>query len=45
MSHQQFILHKHYGYLSQFVGQFSGELKKKKFGELRNFPAGTMSIN
>ena len=44
MPHQHFILHKPYGYLSQFVSQFSGELKKKKLGELHNFPAGTMSI-
>ena len=44
MSHQPFSLHKPCGYLSQFVSQFSGELKKKKLGELHNFPTGTMSI-
>ena len=43
MAHQHFIIHKPYGYLSQFVSQFSGELKKKKLGELHDFPAGTMS--
>ena len=44
MPHHHFILHKPYGYLSQFVSQFSGEAKKKKLGELHDFPAGTMSI-
>lgn len=44
MPHHHFILHKPYGYLSQFVSQFSGEAKKKKLGELYDFPAGTMSI-
>ncbi|GAB2458073.1 pseudouridine synthase [Hymenobacter qilianensis] len=41
MSHQHFIIHKPYGYLSQFVC----ELKKKKLlGDLHNFPEGTMAI-
>lgn len=41
MSHQHFLIHKPYGYLSQFVC----ELKKKKLlGDLYDFPAGTMSI-
>lgn len=41
MSHQHFIIHKPYGYLSQFVC----ELKKKKLlGDLYDFPAGTMAI-
>ena len=44
MAHQHFVIHKPYGYLSQFVSQFSGEAKKKKLGELHCFPAGTMSI-
>lgn len=40
MSHRHFIIHKPYGYLSQFVGE-----KKKRFlGELYDFPAGTMAI-
>lgn len=41
IKHQHFILHKPFGYLSQFVC----ELKKKKLlGELHNFPEGTMAI-
>ncbi|MBC6606075.1 pseudouridine synthase [Hymenobacter sp. BT188] len=41
MSHQHFIIHKPYGYLSQFVC----ELKKKKLlGDLHDFPEGTMAI-
>lgn len=41
MPHQHFIIHKPYGYLSQFVC----ELKKKKLlGDLHDFPAGTMAI-
>ena len=42
MSHQHFILHKPYGYLSQFIY----ELKRKKrlLGELYDFPEGTMAI-
>ena len=41
MPHQHFLLHKPYGYLSQFVC----ELKKKKLlGDLYDFPAGTMAI-
>ncbi len=41
LSHQHFLIHKPYGYLSQFVC----ELKKKKLlGELYNFPNGTMAI-
>ncbi|TGE14088.1 pseudouridine synthase [Hymenobacter elongatus] len=39
--HRHFMVHKPYGYLSQFVC----ELKKKKLlGLLHDFPAGTMSI-
>ncbi|WP_278036479.1 pseudouridine synthase [Flavobacterium nitratireducens] len=40
--HQHFILHKPYGYLSQFIY----ELKRKKrlLGELYDFPEGTMAI-
>ena len=42
MSHHHFIIHKPYGYLSQFVY----ELKRKKrlLGELFPFPQGTMAI-
>ncbi len=41
MPHQHFILHKPYGYLSQFVGEAN---KKKRLGELYLFPPGTMAI-
>ncbi len=38
--HRHFIIHKPFGYLSQFTGE-----KKKKFlGELYDFPSGTMAI-
>lgn len=40
--HRHFLLHKPYGYLSQFIY----ELKRKKrlLGELFDFPEGTMAI-
>jgi len=41
MLHRHFILHKPYGYLSQFIGESK---KKKRLGELFPFPAGTMAI-
>ena len=40
MVHRNFIIHKPYGYLSQFVG----EAKKKKLGEFHDFPEGIMAI-
>ena len=41
LHHKHFIIHKPYGYLSQFVC----ELKRKKLiGELYDFPEGTMAI-
>jgi len=40
MPHQHFLIHKPYGYLSQFAG----EAKKKKLGEFHDFPAGIMAI-
>ena len=41
MMHRHFLIHKPFGYLSQFVC----ELKKKKLlGELYDFPPGTMAI-
>jgi 23S rRNA pseudouridine2457 synthase len=42
MEHKHFILHKPYGYLSQFVY----ELKRNKrlLGELHDFPENTMAI-
>lgn len=42
MLHRHFILHKPYGYLSQFVYEL--KRKKKLLGELYAFPAGTMAI-
>lgn len=42
MSHKHFILHKPYGYLSQFIYEL--KRKKKLLGELYDFPAGTMAI-
>lgn len=42
MSHQHFILHKPYGYLSQFIYEL--KRKKKLLGELYDFPEGTMAI-
>ncbi len=42
--HRHFILHKPYGYLSQFVYNQNRRKNKKLLGELNDFPAGTMSI-
>ena len=42
MSHSHFIIHKPYGYLSQFIYEL--KRKKKLLGELHNFPKGTMAI-
>lgn len=41
MEHQHFIIHKPYGFLSQFV---TDARKKRLLGELYDFPAGTMAI-
>ncbi|WP_188597974.1 pseudouridine synthase [Polaribacter pacificus] len=41
--HQHFILHKPYGYLSQFINNQT-KRKKKMLGELYSFPEGTMAI-
>lgn len=42
-NHRHFIIHKPYGFLSQFItNQSLG--RKKLLGELHNFPEGTMSI-
>lgn len=42
--HRHFIIHKPYGYLSQFI--YEGKRKKNKglLGSLHDFPEGTMSI-
>lgn len=42
MAHSHFILHKPYGYLSQFIYEL--KRKKKLLGELHDFPEGTMAI-
>jgi len=39
--HRHFIIHKPFGYLSQFVGDIK---KKKLLGELYDFPVGIMAI-
>ncbi len=40
--HRHFIIHKPYGYISQFVNPH--KRKKPLLGELYDFPAGTMAI-
>ncbi|OAB28853.1 23S rRNA pseudouridine2457 synthase [Flavobacterium fryxellicola] len=42
MPHSHFIIHKPYGYLSQFIYEL--KRKKKLLGELYDFPTGTMAI-
>jgi 23S rRNA pseudouridine2457 synthase len=44
IQHRHFILHKPYGYISQFLSNAPKSYKKKFLGELANFPEGTMSI-
>lgn len=41
MSHSHYIIHKPFGYISQFVTNVK---KKKLLGELDTFPDGTMAI-
>lgn len=41
-NHHHFVLHKPYGFLSQFVYEL--KRKKKLLGELHDFPSGTMAI-
>jgi len=41
MSHTHYIIHKPFGYISQFVTNVK---KKKLLGELSDFPEGTMAI-
>lgn len=43
-SHHHYIIHKPYGYLSQFVNNQSKRKNKKLLGELGNFAVETMSI-
>lgn len=42
--HRHFLLHKPYGYVSQFTHQERQRRNKKLLGELYDFPAGTMAI-
>jgi len=42
--HRHFILHKPYGYISQFISNDLKSHKKKFLGSLYNFPEGTMAI-
>ena len=44
MPHRHFLLHKPYGYLSQFRSEAAKEQKKRFLGELHDFPPGTMAI-
>jgi len=43
-NHHHFIIHKPFGYLSQFVNNQSRRKNKKLLGELYDFPEGIMSI-
>ena len=42
--HRHFLLHKPYGYVSQFSHQERQRRNKKLLGELFDFPLGTMAI-
>ena len=43
--HRHFLLHKPWGYLSQFRSEDARDQRKKRFlGELHDFPPGTMAI-
>jgi len=42
--HQNYIVYKPYGYLSQFISNDVKSHKKKFLGELYDFPNGTMAI-
>ncbi len=42
--HHHFIIHKPYGYLSQFVNNQNKRKNKKLLGELSSFPENTMAI-
>ncbi len=43
LQHRHFIVHKPWGYLSQFINNQT-KRKKKLLGELYDFPKGTMAI-
>lgn len=42
--HRHFIIHKPFGYISQFVNNQNKRKNKKLLGELYEFPEGTMAI-
>ena len=42
--HKNYILHKPYGYLSQFVNNQNKRKNKKLLGEIYDFPENTMAI-
>ncbi len=44
IKHRHFIVHKPYGYLSQFIYEQKRKSRKKLLGELYNFPENTMAI-
>jgi 23S rRNA pseudouridine2457 synthase len=44
LKHRHFIIHKPFGYLSQFINNQNRRRNKKLLGELGDFPEGTMSI-
>lgn len=43
-NHRHFIIHKPYGFLSQFVYNVTTRKNRKLLGELFDFPEGTMAI-
>jgi len=43
-NHHHYIIHKPYGYLSQFINNQSKRKNKKLLGELGEFPESTMAI-
>lgn len=44
MEHHHFIIHKPFGFLSQFINNQNKRKNKKLLAELGDFPDGTMSI-
>jgi 23S rRNA pseudouridine2457 synthase len=44
MPHRHFLLHKPYGYLSQFRSNDRHERNKRFLGDLFDFPEGTMAV-
>lgn len=44
MNQHHFLLHKPYGYLSQFIHHHQKRKNKKMLGELFDFPENTMSV-